>query len=70
MSLSIRLPKNLEKDLEIISKEEKISKSEIVRDALERYLSIKRFRQIRRQTLPFAESEGYLTDEDIFKSIS
>ncbi|MCI2426383.1 ribbon-helix-helix protein, CopG family [Candidatus Acetothermia bacterium] len=53
-----------------MAKTEKTSRSEIIRDAITRYLAVKRFQQLRKKVLPFAEAEGLLTDEDIFKTIS
>jgi metal-responsive CopG/Arc/MetJ family transcriptional regulator len=69
-TITIRLPEKLQKELETVIKAEKISKSEIVRDAIVRYLAVKRFQQLRKQVLPFAEAQGLLTDEDVFKAIS
>jgi hypothetical protein len=46
------------------------TKSEIVRDALRRQLSIRMFEQLRREIMPFAEARGYLVDEDVFKEVS
>ena len=69
-TITIRLPDKLQKELESVVKAEKTSKSEIIRDAIMRYLAMKRFEQLRRQVLPFAEAQGLLTDEDIFKAIS
>jgi len=69
-TITIRLPKKLQKELEIVVKTEKSSKSDIIRDALSRYLAVKRFQQLRKKALPFAEAQGLLTDEDVFKAIS
>jgi predicted transcriptional regulator len=69
-TITIRLPKKLQKELDIMAKTEKTSKSEIIRDAIARYIAVKRFQQLRKKVLPFAEAEGLLTDEDIFKAIS
>lgn len=69
-TITIRLPKKLQKELNVVTKIEKTSKSEVVREAVSRYLAVKRFQQLRKQVLPFAESEGLLTDEDVFKAIS
>lgn len=69
-TITIRLPKKLQKELEIVVKTEKTSKSEIIRDAIARYLAIKRFQQLRKKVLPFAEAQGLLTDEDVFKAVS
>jgi predicted transcriptional regulator len=69
-TITIRLPKKLQKELDIMAKTEKTSKSEIIREAIARYIAVKRFQQLRKKVLPFAEAEGLLTDEDIFKAIS
>ncbi len=68
--ITIRLPEKMQRELENISKWERKPKSEIVREALYQYLAIRRFQQLRNKVLPFAEAEGLLTDEDIFKLIS
>jgi hypothetical protein len=44
--------------------------SEIARQALERQLAVTRFRELRAKTVPFAEAQGLLTDEDVFREIS
>lgn len=69
-TITVRLPEKLQKELEKVAKEEKTPKSEIIRDAVSRYLAVKRFQQLRKKVLPFAEAQGLLTDEDIFKAIS
>ncbi|MDI6743920.1 MAG: ribbon-helix-helix domain-containing protein [Thermodesulfovibrionales bacterium] len=69
-TITIRLTGKLQKELDVIVKAEKASKSEIIRDALERYLALRRFQQLRKKVLPFAEAQGLITDEDIFKAIS
>jgi len=56
--------------LEAVMKAEKTSKDKIIKDALTRYLSVKQFQLLRKKVLPFAESQGLLTDEDVFKAIS
>jgi metal-responsive CopG/Arc/MetJ family transcriptional regulator len=69
-TITIRLPKKLQKELETAAKIEKTTKSEIIRDAISRYLAVRRFRQLRKRVLPCAEAQGLLTDEDVFKAIS
>ena len=68
--LTIRLPKNLRAELQKISRREHKPLSDVVRESLRRYVAVERFRQLRRQVLPFAEAEGVLTDEDVFRMIS
>jgi predicted transcriptional regulator len=69
-TLTIRLPDELREDLQKISNSESKPISDLVRESLVRYISIYKFRNIRRKVLPFAEAQGLLTDEDIFKTIS
>lgn len=69
-TITVRLPEKLQKELEKVVKTEKTSKSDIIRDAVARYLALKRFQRLRKRVLPFAEAQGLLTDEDVFKAIS
>ena len=69
-TLSIRLPDDLRKELQKISQEESKPMSDLVRESLQRYIAIYKFRRLRNKVLPFAESQGILTDEDIFDVIS
>lgn len=69
-TITIRLPEKLQKELNIVVKAERSSKSEIIRDAITSYLATKRFRQLRKKVLPFAEAQGLLADDDVFKAIS
>ncbi|MBI5140885.1 MAG: ribbon-helix-helix protein, CopG family [Nitrospirae bacterium] len=69
-TITIRFPRKLQDELESIGRAENVSKSEIIREAVSRYLAIRKFRQLRSMTLPFAEAQGLLTDEDVFKVIS
>lgn len=69
-AVTIRLDSDLEKRLERICKQTGKSRSELVRDALRRQIGLMRFESLRRQTMPFAEARGYLTDEDIVRDAS
>lgn len=69
-TITIRLPEKLQKELNTVVKREKTSKSEIIINAVARYVAVKRFQQLRKKVLPFAKAEGLITDEDIFKIIS
>ena len=69
-TLTIRLDKNLERVLDRVCRQTGQSRSEIVRDALRRELSLRRFDDLRRRVLPFAEARGYLTDEDVVRDVS
>ena len=69
-TLTIRLPDSLKKDLDKISRTENKAISDLVRESLRRYVAIEKFRAVRKKILPFAESQGLLTDEDVFKALS
>ena len=69
-SITIRLDPSLSQLLDRLAEQTGRSRSEIVREALQRQLSQLRFEQLRRQVLPFAEARGYLTDEDVAREVS
>jgi predicted transcriptional regulator len=69
-TLTIRLGPNLEKALDRLARTTGKTKSEIARDALKREVAVTRFRELRRKTLPFAEAQGLVTDEDVFQAVS
>ena len=53
--------------LQELSKDENRPMSDIVRESLRRYLAIYCFRSLRKTTIPFAEAQGILYDEDVFE---
>ena len=69
-TLTVRISDDLREELKKISLEESKPVSDLVRESLKRYIAIRKFRGIRNKILPFAESQGLLTDEDVFKLIS
>ena len=69
-TLTIRLDPKLEKALARVAKTTGRTKSEIAREALRRQVAVARYRELRRQTLPFAEAQGLVTDEDVFRQIA
>lgn len=69
-TLTIRLPAELRDNLQKLSEEQNKPVSDIVRESIRRYVAVERFRALRKKVLPFAEAQGFLTDEDIFKEIS
>lgn len=69
-SITIRLDEDLERMLNLVSQRAGRTRSDVVRDALRRQLSLAMFEQLREEVLPFAEARGYLTDEDLFQDVS
>jgi predicted transcriptional regulator len=68
--LTIHLDEKLERYLDRLAKKTGRSKSELAREAIKRQVAVARFRELRQQTLPYAEAQGLLIDEDVFKAIS
>jgi predicted transcriptional regulator len=69
-TLTIRLPPDLAKKLDDVSRRSGRTRSDVAREALRRQLALESFDQLRRRVMPFAEARGYLTDEDVFRDIS
>ena len=69
-TITVRLDSDTSRMLSLVCRRNRRTKSEIVRDALRRQLSIRMFEQLRREIMPFAEARGYLVDEDVFKEVS
>ena len=67
--ITVRLPSDLQEILQNISKKEHVPVSDVVRESIRRYISIYQFRQLRRKVLPFAEAQGLLVDEDVFREL-
>ena len=69
-AVTIRLDQDLDRMLDKFCRRSKRKRSEVVRDALRRQLSLMTFEQLRHKAMPFAEARGFLTDEDVFKAVS
>jgi predicted transcriptional regulator len=69
-AVTIRLDSDLERRLDAVCARAGKSRSDVIREALRRQLALMQFEQLRERTMPFAEAQGYLTDEDIFRAVS
>lgn len=69
-ALTIRLDRDLERQLKRLARRTGRSRSDLVREALRRQLALVQFEDLRQRIMPFAEAHGYLTDEDIFRDVS
>ena len=67
--ITVRIPDDLREVLEGISRSENKPVSDVVRESIRKYVSVYRFRNLRSRVLPFAEAQGLLTDEDIFRDL-
>jgi len=68
--LTISLDKALKDKISKTAKQFHISKSELVKKAVEKYIVHQEFHELREILIPYAEKAGYYTDEDIFNDIS
>ena len=69
-TITIRLPEDLKSKLEYTSKKTNLGVSQLVREAVRRYLAVQRFRELRVETIPYAEQAGFYTDDDVFQKRS
>ena len=69
-TLNLRIPDDLKNQLEELSRQLQRPTSELVRESIRRYIVTERLKAIRRASVPLAEAQGFLTDEDIFKAVS
>ena len=66
-TLTLRVPDELDEALERQSTALGVSKSDLAREALRRYLQVAEFRALRTKLVPRAQGSGIHTDEDVFK---
>ncbi len=69
-AVTVRLDPELEELLDEVCRATGRSRSEVIRDALRRQLSLRLFEEARRKVLPYAEARGIFTDEDVFELMS
>jgi predicted DNA-binding protein len=69
-TVTIRLEDALQARLARLSTTTGRTRSDLVREALQRQLALIEFVSARRTARPFAERVGWLTDEDVFDAIS
>ena len=69
-TLTIRIDDKLDSQLRDLAVRTGKKKSEFVREAIRRQIAIARFEELRRRLAPFAEAQGWLTDEDVFEEVS
>ena len=69
-TLTIRIDDRLDAQLRDVATQTGTGKSAFVREAIRRQLAIARLEQLRRRVVPFAEAQGWLTDEDVFDEVS
>ena len=68
-TITIRVPDALETDLQKLAKSRHVSVGKLVRESVRWFVLAERFRQLRREAMPYAQAQGFLTDEDIFTKL-
>ena len=68
-TLTLRMPDELDRALARQSAAQGISKSDLAREALRRYLRVAEFRSLRSRLVLRAQAGGINTDEDVFDAL-
>lgn len=68
-TITLRVPDELDRALERQSAALGISKSDLAREALRRYLRVAEFRTLRSKLVARAQASGINTDEDVFETL-
>ena len=69
-TLTISIPASVRKQLDVVSRNEGVSRSDIVRESIRDYLFIKQFRTLRKGMVTKAARRGIHTDQDVFDRVS
>ena len=69
-TITISLPEEVRAELDRVSKNEGVSRSDIVRESVRDYLFLKRFRSLRKRLTDKAARRGIYTDQDVFDRVS
>ena len=66
-TITLRVPAELEEALERRSNAVGVSKSDLAREALRRFLAVSEFERLRAKLVRRAQSQGVHTDDDVFR---
>jgi predicted transcriptional regulator len=68
-TITLRVPDELDRELEKLSSQAGVSKSDLAREALRRYLQVADFKSLRARLISLAQDRGIHTDEDVFRKL-
>jgi len=68
-TITVRLEESMIPILDEVAKRTNRTRSEIIRDALQRHLWLERFEHLRKRAMPYAEAVGIYTDEDVLEIV-
>ena len=69
-TITLRVPDDLDAALERQSAAAGVSKSDLAREALRRFLAVSEFQRLRDKLVRRAQAQGIHTDEDVFRVLS
>jgi metal-responsive CopG/Arc/MetJ family transcriptional regulator len=69
-TVTISLPQAVRRELDKVAKAEGVSRSDVLRQSLEDFLFVRRFRRLRQRMMAAAQAEGIFTDENVFTRVS
>lgn len=69
-TVSISLPQAVRRELDRVANEEGVSRSDVLRQSLEDFLFVRRFRRLRQRMMAAAQAQGVYTDDDVFTRVS
>ena len=65
-TITITLPPEIRLTLDDVTRQESLSPSELIKEAIKEYLFFRRFRLLREQMVSKAQAQGIYTDQDVF----
>ena len=68
-TITLRLPDELDEALERHSSAAGVSKSDLAREALRRFLAVSEFQRLREELVRRAQAQGIHTDDDVFRAL-
>ena len=68
--VSISLDKKTKAKLDKYAKRRSVKRSVLVKEALNKYLIVEELKEKRNELRPYAEKQGFFSEEDLFKVIS
>jgi metal-responsive CopG/Arc/MetJ family transcriptional regulator len=69
-SFTVHLTPDMSEELDRLSKDAGVSRSEIIRASVRDYIFARRYRNLRAQMVLHASSKGVHTDQDVFDRVS
>lgn len=69
-TLTLRIPDDLDLELERQSLASRLSKSDLACEALRRYLRVANLQALRSELVPHAQAQDTNTDEDVFRALN